>query len=180
MSPRWSSQNQQFQLSQWTIIQIKGTDVGLRVIIVAPNFANVYMKDLVKDSCTKQCGQTMYNLGTLYRWYISYLEKWSRLSLLDLVFCIFFNLLKCSLENVARIHPQILLSCMCVHLQNLTLRPWIWLCCWLSGYLWITEPCYICNANDTKRYQIFEKWQDFDNTREWKEMFNGKTAHKYI
>ena len=40
-------------------IQIKGTDVGLRVILVAPNFANVYMKDLVKDSCTKQCGQTM-------------------------------------------------------------------------------------------------------------------------
>ena len=35
----------------------------------------------------------------------------------------FFHLLKCALENVARKFPQILLVCVCVHLQNLTLLP---------------------------------------------------------
>ena len=88
---------------------------------------------------------------------------------------------KCLLKNVARKFPQIPLVCVGVHLQNLTLRPWICLCCWLSGYLWTAEPFYILNANETaKKYQIFERCQDFENTRKWKEMFYRKSAFKHI
>ena len=88
---------------------------------------------------------------------------------------------KCLLKNVARKFPQIPLVCVGVHLQNLTLRPWIWLCCWLSGYIWTAEPFYILNANETaKKYQIFERCQDFENTRKWKEMFSRKSAFKHI
>ena len=58
----------------------------------------------------------------------------------------FFHLLKSRLENVARKFPQIPLVCMCVHLQNLTLCSWIWLCCWLNGYSRTTEPLYVLNA----------------------------------
>ena len=38
-----------------------------------------------------------------------------------------------------------------LRVQNLMLRPWIWLCCWLSGYLLTTEPFYILTPNKTPK-----------------------------
>ena len=107
---------------------------------------------------------------------------------LDLVSCI-FSFIEMSFGKCCQKIPPDSLVCMCVHLQNLTLRPWIQLCCWLKpgfhivvsvvpvvrkkfigqiqlGYLRTTELFYILNANETPKNTRYSRNDKILKTRE--------------